>query len=101
MAIHSLGKPTDFPEGELRAVEVDDEALVVCQVGGRFFCFEDRCTHDDGPLSGGWLDGCEVECPRHGARFDVRTGRALCMPAVAPMATFPVLVQGDELKVEL
>jgi 3-phenylpropionate/trans-cinnamate dioxygenase ferredoxin subunit len=60
---------------------------------------EDLCTHDGGPLAEGVLEGEVIECPRHGARFNVKTGAALCLPAVAPVATYAVRVQGDEIQV--
>jgi 3-phenylpropionate/trans-cinnamate dioxygenase ferredoxin subunit len=77
--------------------------VIVCRADAALRAFEDRCSHDDGPLAGDRLDGCVIECPRHGARFDVRTGRVLRMPAAAPIAVFPareeegwVLVDLDE-----
>ena len=65
----------------------------------RFYAIDDVCTHDGGPLAEGELIGCEIECPRHGARFDVRTGRPLCMPAIEPVAVHAVEVRGDDIYV--
>lgn len=101
MAKVSIGRVEDFPVGQVRVVYADGERLAVANVEGTLYAFEDRCTHDDGPLGEGTLEGCEVECPRHGARFDVRTGAALCMPAVTPVETFPVLVSEGGVEVEL
>ena len=62
-------------------VEVEDRLVVLFHVDGQVYCMDDVCTHDGGPLSDGELDGCQIACPRHGARFDVTTGGALTMPA--------------------
>jgi 3-phenylpropionate/trans-cinnamate dioxygenase ferredoxin subunit len=76
--------------------------VLVVNCDGRFYAIEDRCTHDDGPLAEGDLLGCHVECPRHGARFDAETGKALTLPAVRPVASYPVRVTDDgALEVDL
>jgi 3-phenylpropionate/trans-cinnamate dioxygenase ferredoxin subunit len=66
-------------------------------VDGEFYAIEDVCTHDGGPLDQGELEGEEIECPRHGGRFDVRSGRATMMPAVMPVQTYAVRIDGDDL----
>jgi 3-phenylpropionate/trans-cinnamate dioxygenase ferredoxin component len=88
------------PGGKLLA-EIGGRAIAVFQVDGVFYAIDDVCTHDGGPLAEGELQGCEIRCPRHGARFDVRTGRALCFPAFEPVTTHAVEVRGDELLVAL
>jgi 3-phenylpropionate/trans-cinnamate dioxygenase ferredoxin component len=90
----------DIPPGERLWVEFDEETVVVFNVNGRFYAIADLCTHDGGPLEDGKLEGYEVECPRHGARFDVRTGAALCLPAVVPVPTYAVKVEDDTIYVE-
>jgi 3-phenylpropionate/trans-cinnamate dioxygenase ferredoxin subunit len=77
-------------EGFVRSFLVDGFPLAMARVGGRVYAVEDRCSHDDGPLGEGAVVGCEVICPRHGARFDLRDGRATRMPAVQPIRTIPV-----------
>jgi 3-phenylpropionate/trans-cinnamate dioxygenase ferredoxin component len=89
---HCLGSETEFEPAKVRVVRVGGERIGVVQYEGQFYAFEDRCTHDDGPLGGGHLDGCEIECPRHGARFDVRTGRVTAPPAYSPLETYPAEV---------
>ena len=64
-----------------------------------YYAMDDLCTHDGGPLAEGILDGDVIECPRHGARFDVKTGAVLCLPAVTPVPVYDVKVVGDEIKV--
>jgi 3-phenylpropionate/trans-cinnamate dioxygenase ferredoxin component len=91
----------ELPLGGKKLVEVDGRAIAVFNVDGAFHAIDDVCTHDGGPLAEGELIGCEIECPRHGARFDVRTGRPLCMPAIEPVAVHPIVVRGDELFVAI
>ncbi len=79
--------------GECRVVDVDGASAAVFNVDGEIYAIEDVCTHDGGELTGGELRGHEIECPRHGARFDVRTGSALCAPAYEPTAKFPIKVE--------
>lgn len=74
---------------------VEDHSILVANCDGSYFAIEDRCTHDDGPLAQGRLARCQVECPRHGARFDMKTGKALTLPAFSPVAAFPVRVGED------
>jgi 3-phenylpropionate/trans-cinnamate dioxygenase ferredoxin subunit len=79
--------------GEFKIAWDGDTAIAVFNIDGELYAIEDVCTHDGGELAGGDLHGFEVECPRHGARFDVRTGAALCPPAYGPTAKFPVKVE--------
>ena len=86
----------EIPAGESKLVEVDDVRVALFNLDGQIYAIEDVCTHDGGPLvEGEIVNGCEVICPRHGARFDIRTGKALCMPATEPIATFEVEVRPD------
>lgn len=89
----------DVPPGERRLIFVDDEPAVLLNLGGTFFCIADVCTHDGGPLGDGELDDHQIECPRHGALFDIRTGDALTLPATAPTAIYRVKVVGDSILV--
>lgn len=87
-------------EGGRGTFVVDGYPLVLARVGGALHAVEDRCSHDDGPLGEGGLEGCELVCPRHGARFDVRDGRALRMPAVAAILSVPVKEEGGRVLVD-
>ena len=89
----------EVPEGEARVFDLGEASVAICQVNGEIHAVEDLCTHDDGPLGEGSLHGCELECPRHGARFDVRTGAATRMPAAAPVRVFPVKVEDGRIYV--
>ena len=97
----TVAKADDIPPGQVRVYEVGDRRIALCNVGGTLYAIDDVCTHDGGPLDQGELAGDQIECPRHGARFDVRTGRALTLPAVRPVGTYPVQVQGNEVMVSV
>ena len=79
--------------GEFKVVWDGDTAIAVYNLEGDLYAVEDTCTHDGGELAGGEVCGFEVECPRHGARFDVRTGEVKEAPATEPIATFPVHIE--------
>ena len=93
----------ELPPGERKLVEWDDLEIGVFNCGGTLLAIEDRCSHDDGILLEGELDEahCAVECPRHGSRFDLRTGQPLNLPAYQPVDTFPVLVEDGLIKLEV
>lgn len=90
----SVGRVEEFAPGEHRVVDAEDTRILVFNLDGAFFALEDVCTHDGGILSGGGVEGEQVICPRHGARFCIRTGAALTAPAYEPTAVFPVKVEG-------
>ena len=96
-----VGRADEFPEGSVRIVQSGTLFLGIYRIDGAFYAIEDRCSHDDGPLCEGDRDGFDVICPRHGARFDVTTGRATCMPAVVPVKTYAVRVEGGEVQVNV
>jgi 3-phenylpropionate/trans-cinnamate dioxygenase ferredoxin component len=95
-----VARTEEIPSGEKKVVEVDGVLVVVVNLDGQFYAIEDVCTHDGGPLGEGKLVGCELICPRHGARFDVRTGEATKMPAFQPAPTYAVRVQDGDVLVE-
>jgi 3-phenylpropionate/trans-cinnamate dioxygenase ferredoxin subunit len=91
----------DLPTGERLFVEIDKQPIVVFNLAGGLFAIADVCSHDDGPVGDGELDGDEVICPRHGARFDLRTGKALALPAVVDIPAYPVRVVDGQIEVGL
>lgn len=92
---------SDLPPGGKMLTEIDGRPIALFNVDGAYYAIDDVCTHDGGPLAEGEFSGCEIRCPRHGARFDVRTGKALCFPAVEPVTTHAVEVRGDDVYVAL
>ena len=90
---------SDIEPGTYRVVDVDDVMIAVFNIDGDFFAIEDVCTHDYSTLTGGPVKGCEIVCPRHGARFNIKTGEALCAPAYEAVATFPVQIEGETIRV--
>lgn len=97
----TVAQTTDVPPEHVQVYEVGDHEVAVCNVDGSFYAVDDVCTHDGGSLDQGALEGCEIECPRHGARFDVRTGAATQLPAFQPISTHEVRVDGDAIQVSL
>ena len=97
------GPIEELPPGTVKLIRHGQLELGVYNCGGELYALEDRCSHDDGPLcEGDWeQDECVVVCPRHGSRFDIRTGQALTLPAYLPVDAYPVRVEGGLVKVEL
>ncbi|MDR2013370.1 MAG: non-heme iron oxygenase ferredoxin subunit [Rhodanobacter sp.] len=79
--------------GEYRCVHAGGTPIAVFNIDGTFYALEDVCTHDGSELTGGVIEGHQIECPRHGARFDITTGAVLCAPAYEPVAKFPVKIE--------
>lgn len=97
----SVAKASEIPVGQFKPVEVGGKKLLICHTAEGFYAVDDTCTHDNGPLADGFLDGDAIECPRHGARFDVKTGQVVCLPAAVPIRSYAVAVEGDEVKVNV
>ncbi len=97
-----VGVKADFKEGMLTGIHVKDLPVCVAHAAGNFYAFDDTCTHAYALLSRGDLEeGAEAVCPLHGARFSIMTGEALTPPAVKPVKTYAVKVEGDEVFVEV
>jgi 3-phenylpropionate/trans-cinnamate dioxygenase ferredoxin subunit len=87
--------------GHMLRVVAGGDPILLCNVEGTIYAIEDYCSHDGEPLGeAGELEGCRIRCPRHGATFDVTTGKALTLPAVSPIATYRVRVAGDDVFVD-
>ena len=94
-----VGSVSDIPPGRVGVVRVGDREIAICNVDGEFYAIDDVCTHDGGSLDQGELEGNEIECPRHGARFDVTSGAAVQLPAFEPVESYPVRLDGDTILV--
>lgn len=90
-----IAAPDELADGTRKSVIVDELPALLFRVGNDYYCIEDVCTHDGQPLTEGPLEGKEITCPRHGARFNIETGAALCMPATEPVRVFDVEVRDD------
>ncbi len=95
-----VARKSEIAPGEMKRVMVGRVPVLLCNVEGELYAVEDVCTHDDGELDGGELEGCRVICPRHGAAFDVTTGTALTLPAVTPLPTYTVRIDGDDVSID-
>ena len=96
-----VGEVGDLESGQVMVVEIDDYRIAVCNLDGTYYAIDDVCTHDGGPLGEGWFTGDEIECPRHGARFCVKTGKPLCMPAVEAVDCYTVKVEDDHILISV
>ncbi len=92
---------TDLPDPGRQLVEVEDRIVALFHVGGEFYCIDDVCTHDGGPLSEGKLVDFAIACPRHGAKFDIRTGKALTMPATEDTIAHEVKIENGQVYVRV
>jgi 3-phenylpropionate/trans-cinnamate dioxygenase ferredoxin subunit len=97
---HRLQGATAIEPGTAKPFPIDNMEILICNVDGSFYAIEDVCTHDGAPLDQGRLEGRCIVCPRHGATFDVTTGEARTLPAVIPVMTFALSVDGDDIVVE-
>lgn len=93
---------SEIPQNTIREFEVSGVMLAIANLNGEFYAVENSCTHDGGPLGEGEVvDGCCVECPRHGAKFDLKTGDVTSLPATTPIKNYEVKVEGDEIFVKV
>jgi len=100
---HKVCKKSDVPLTKGKTVLVADKRIAVFNLAGTFYAIDDGCTHADASLAEGGLivEECAVECPWHGAQFDIKTGKAKTLPAVEPVATYRTRVTGDDVEVEV
>ncbi|MCX7825332.1 MAG: non-heme iron oxygenase ferredoxin subunit [Verrucomicrobiae bacterium] len=97
----TVANVNELPPGRRKIVEVEGKKIgLIRTADGAFHAIEDRCTHDDGPLAEGELDGDAIVCPRHGARFNLATGKALTLPAFGFTGRWPVRVEDDKVQLE-
>lgn len=97
----AVAATSELPNGARKIVEIDGQPIAVFNIAGAFYAIADICSHDDGPVAEGDLHDHEIECPRHGARFDVRTGNVLSFPAIVDIPAYPVKVDNGAVWVGL
>jgi len=94
-----IAKAADVPDGERLFFELEGQPIVLFVLNGEYLAIADKCSHDDGPVGEGELEGEEIICPRHGARFNIRTGKVLSFPAVKDIQSYEVRVKDDYIEV--
>jgi 3-phenylpropionate/trans-cinnamate dioxygenase ferredoxin subunit len=95
----TVATTADLPNGTRRILEIDGQPVAVFNIANEYYAIADVCSHDDGPVAEGELLDYEIECPRHGAHFDVRTGKVLSFPAIVDIPAYPVRVVDDEVQI--
>ncbi len=96
-----VARVSDIPDQSARCVEVEGRRIAVFNIGGEFYAIDDECTHEGGPLSDGYIHGEEVECPWHGARFNIKSGEVTLDPAEADVPRYNLRVSGDAIEIEV
>ncbi len=97
----TVARLSDVKPGQIKTFSVQGMRVLIANHEGTLFATQDLCTHDGGPLADGELVDTEIECPRHGGRFDLRTGAVTALPPMFPIKTYPVRVENDEIQVDL
>lgn len=98
---HKVGTNADLAPGAAKTVQVAGRTLALFRVGDRYYALDNKCTHWDGPLAEGFVEGDRVTCPWHGAQFRIETGVVCRAPARRDVRHYPVTVQGEDLIVDL
>lgn len=96
-----IAPASELPNGERLFVEVEGKSIVIFNIADEIFAIGDICSHDDGPLGDGDLEGYNIVCPRHGAEFDVRSGKVMSMPAVVDIPAYPIRVEEGMIQLGL
>ncbi len=95
-----VARQEDIPPGGRLHFDLEEESIIILNIDGEYFCIADLCTHDGGPLEDGDVMDYQIECPRHGARFDVRSGAVTRLPATDPIPTYAVRVEDEQIWIE-
>lgn len=96
-----IAKLSEIPDQTVKCVQVEGRSIALFNLGGQLYAIDDTCTHEGGPLSEGLIDGEEVECPWHGARFNISTGEVTLGPAMEDVAKYNLRLKGDDIEVEV
>ncbi|HVM72681.1 MAG TPA: non-heme iron oxygenase ferredoxin subunit [Anaerolineales bacterium] len=98
---YEIAPASELPVGERMFIEAAGRSIVIFNLAGKFFAIGDVCSHDNGPVGDGEIEETEIICPRHGARFDIRTGKATSLPAVVGIPAYPVRVKDGMIEIGL
>ncbi|HEY9871063.1 MAG TPA: non-heme iron oxygenase ferredoxin subunit [Candidatus Obscuribacterales bacterium] len=96
-----VARVSDVPAGGAKLVEANGQKIALFNVDGQLHAIGDSCTHKGGPLSDGFIEGTQVQCPWHGAKFDIKSGQNLTPPAASPVPSYPVEVRDGDVYVQL
>lgn len=96
-----VANTAEITEGQKKRFMIEGEAILVANIAGKYHALSDTCTHQKASLSAGTLKGCEIECPWHGAKFDLTTGKPTTLPAVLPLKKYQVKIEGEDILIEL
>ena len=97
----TVASTDEIEPGERLVLEYGQRWVIIFNIDGVYYAIDDVCTHDDGPLAEGTLAGCTIECPRHGATFDITTGKVLSAPALVDIKSYEVEIQDSEIRIAL
>lgn len=89
----------ELPEGGRLFIDIDDQPIVILRISDQYYAIADVCSHDDGPVGEGNIEGYEIICPRHGAHFDIRNGKVLALPAFVDIPAYPVRINNDQIEI--
>ncbi|MGI9534516.1 MAG: Rieske (2Fe-2S) protein [Thermodesulfobacteriota bacterium] len=98
---HKVANTSEILDGEVKEFVVDNISIAICNRNNNFYAFRDECSHEAFPLSDGYLEDDNIICMYHGAEFDVKTGEALCLPAIEPIDVYDIKIDGDEILVKI
>src|SRR5262245_12712977 len=101
MVWHNVARLDALGDGDVIGVEVAGTPVALYRIGGAIYATDGMCTHATGLLADGWVEDGAIECPLHQARFDIRTGKALCEPATEDLRTYPVKIEGADVLIDL
>ncbi len=94
-----VAQVNEIEPGQMKAVNYNNETVCIANVDGQYYAIDNICSHEQGPLADGTIENFEVECPWHGARFDIRTGKVLSPPAETDLARYEVKIEGNDILV--
>ena len=101
MVFKKVANKLDVESGGVLLVEVNNREISLFNIDGDIYAIDEICSHADGPLSEGYLEGYEIECPFHGARFNIKTGEVTAPPAVVSVDVFDVRIVGDDIEIDV